>query len=533
MSLPTSLLPGSLAPPSPALWRSLAVSLSEKVAFEPELRREILKRLVTEWLDQPDFENEPASILKKLSEPASDLRESLLESLNAVGQGASPIIALWVLRLQVRLFGWPKTEATESEKILKELGTLLASTNPQGLPEEVIVGASELVIDAGLDEISSRSEGSRCLQFLRQLWQGRMLNPEGSVSDRTSAGVMAGLLGDVRPGVGIYPGAAKIPHFAWCGPGGEVSEFHTFSQAFPARRFMMGGDRGAFGSFPEPMACTRLQTRYYIAKYPVTVAQYQSFVTAGGYESVAGVKPPWWTEAGWAWLEGRTHSQFWPAWLKEEYHDTSFPIRGPREYLPAFQTPNHPQVGISWFEARAYCAWLNSSKIRPLLKLPATAEIRLPTEAEWEQAARWNLSTSRVDGRSFPWESTGSELPTDEDFSARCNWGKTGIGQTSAVGLFPKGNADCGAADLAGNVWEWCQSKWIKSGEHWSAKEYNDLKNGLDEEEGDGDRILRGGSWQEAHPAALRAAIRYFSTPAGRINSIGFRVVCVVGSSLR
>ena len=92
MSLPTSLLRGSLAPPSPALWRSLAVSLSEKVAFEPELRREILKRLVTEWLDQPDFENETASILEKLSEPTSDLRESLLESLNAVGQGASPII---------------------------------------------------------------------------------------------------------------------------------------------------------------------------------------------------------------------------------------------------------------------------------------------------------------------------------------------------------------------------------------------------------------------------------------------------------
>ena len=241
MNLPTSLLRGSLAPPSPALWRSLAVSLSEKVAFEPELRREILKRLVTEWLDQPDFENETASLLKKLSEPASDLRESLLESLNAVGQGASPIIALWVLRLKVRLFGWPKTEATESEKILKELGTLLASTNPQGLPEEVIVGASELLIDAGLDEISSLSEGSRCLQFLRQLWQGRMLSPEGSVSDRTSAGVMAGLLGDVRPGVGIYTGAAKIPHFAWCGPGGEVSQFHTFSQAFPARRFWLGG----------------------------------------------------------------------------------------------------------------------------------------------------------------------------------------------------------------------------------------------------------------------------------------------------
>ena len=75
MSLPTSLLRGSLAPPSPALWRSLAVSLSEKVAFEPELRREILKRLVTEWLDQPDFENETASILKKLADPASDLGE--------------------------------------------------------------------------------------------------------------------------------------------------------------------------------------------------------------------------------------------------------------------------------------------------------------------------------------------------------------------------------------------------------------------------------------------------------------------------
>ncbi|MDA1274082.1 MAG: SUMF1/EgtB/PvdO family nonheme iron enzyme [Verrucomicrobia bacterium] len=163
--------------------------------------------------------------------------------------------------------------------------------------------------------------------------------------------------------------------------------------------------------------------------------------------------------AGQEWRQGRASKDAVPEWLQEEYSKETFPISRPRDFGPVFQTPNHPRVGVSWFEAGAYCRWLNSSDVRPRLAndLGLTQgndiEIRLPTESEWELAARWNREKREADDRLFPWGDEKSE----NDLTERCNWHKCGIESTSAVGLFPKGNADCGAADLSGNVWEWCR----------------------------------------------------------------------------
>jgi formylglycine-generating enzyme required for sulfatase activity len=533
MNLSTGPNSDPASPQATQLWRSLAVSLSEGIPFEPELRREILRKLVLTWREEPSFDTPTASLLLKLGEPEHELQSEFAEILKNLGPGETPIEALVVLRLRIRLLGWPTEEPQECDRILRELRILLGGSSQTGPTEDLMVAVAEFAADAGLENLSAHSDGQRCLQYLRHWWQGQMQNPERRVAARSTAGTLLGRLGDPRPGVNWAGTAGKGQPFVWCGPGGEFSEIRDFSHGFPARRFMMGGDREAYGSFPIALACTRLQTRYYLAKYPVTVSQYSQFIAAGGYGDPAGPRPSWWSEAGWAWLIGATGSRHWPDWLREEYEDAVFPIRGPRSYAPVFQTPNHPQVGVSWFEATAYCAWLNSSEIRPWLKLPANASVRLPSEAEWEQAARWSQASGQVDGRPFPWDSAGSPMPRPADFSERCNWGKTGIGHTSPVGMFPKGNSDCGIADLAGNVWEWCQTKWSRSGEQWSAKEYNDLRNGLDDEDGDLDRVLRGGSWHYAHPAALRSAIRYFSPPAGRISSIGFRLVCVVGSPSR
>jgi hypothetical protein len=101
-------------------------------------------------------------------------------------------------------------------------------------------------------------------------------------------------------------------------------------------------------------------------------------------------------------------------------------------------------------------------------------EIRLPHENEWEWAARWNKDTREADSRAYPWR--GSTEDDDEALlMQRCNSAETDLGHTSAVGLFPKGEADCGALDLAGNVWEWCRN------------EYEDVAEAR--------RVLRGGSW--------------------------------------
>ncbi len=513
------------------LWRSLGEALAERVPFEPALRHEIVRQLVADWIQEPTIEGETAALLRKLSDPAFVLTEVLTDVLQSAEREVEPKLALEVLRLRVRLLGWPTADVREADRLARAVRSHLIARGSVGIPQSLWQRAADLLMEADPTRVSQQPEGRRCVQWVRQWWQTRMSNPELSFYDRAHAGVMVGGLGDVRTGVGTRPGKMLLPDFVWCGPGGELAEPRDFSHAFPAKRFMMGGDPEAFGCFPQALACTRLRARFFVAKFPVTGAQYQTFVEGGGYGEPGQPKPPWWSDAGWAWLAGRSAPRPWPEWLRAEYQKAVFPIRGPKVYLPVFQTPNHPQVGVSWYEAHAFCGWLRSPEILPQLGLPKHAEIRLPTEAEWELVSRWNQALNQVDGRPFPWTSAGQPLPDDDGFSERCNWGKAGLGHTSAVGLFTAGQADCGATDLAGNVWEWCQSKWIKSGDHWSAKDYNDLQNGLDDDEGEEDRVLRGGSWHYAHPAALRAAIRYFSPPAGRISSIGFRVVCRVAAT--
>lgn len=214
----------------------------------------------------------------------------------------------------------------------------------------------------------------------------------------------------------------------------------------------------------------RIPHSYRISKYPITVAQFQCFVEAGGYgetifdDQGEPVASRWWGEEGWQWK------------LNEQ-------ISGPLddEEEPVFQTPNHPRVGVSWYEANAFCAWL-TEQLLEAGKLEPGELIRLPHEAEWEQAARWNAEKRRADNRTYPWGESDAT-----DLSRRCNWDGSGIGHTNAVGLFPLGRAECGALDLSGNVWEWC--------ENWYDKDKDTC-------------VVRGGSWINNHPDNLRTRNR-------------------------
>jgi formylglycine-generating enzyme required for sulfatase activity len=165
----------------------------------------------------------------------------------------------------------------------------------------------------------------------------------------------------------------------------------------PAGPFLMGSD-DRNGSLPA----------YYIARYPVTVVQFRTFVEASGY----------------AW-EGRNRPQ---------------------------GASHHPVVYISWHDALAYCKWLTvrlqewSGTPEPLATLLRTENWRviLPSEVEWEKAARG------TDGLAYPW---GNEPDPN-----RANYNETGINTTSAVGCFPYGASPYGVEELSGNVWEWTRS---------------------------------------------------------------------------
>jgi len=205
----------------------------------------------------------------------------------------------------------------------------------------------------------------------------------------------------------------------------------------PAGVFLMGSDKTkdelAYGD-EEPQH-TRTLPAYRIGKYPVTNGQYAAFVAATGHAA-----PSHW-----------------------------------RGNQPPPELRNHPVVNVTWHDAVDYCVWLSQAVGR---------EMRLPTEAEWERAAR------HTDGRIYPW---------DNDFDAgRCNMADTGIGGTSPVGIFPAGDAVCGAADMAGNVWEWTSSLW---GKDWQKPEFGYPYDATDGRENLNApdavlRTLRGGSFR-------------------------------------
>jgi len=161
---------------------------------------------------------------------------------------------------------------------------------------------------------------------------------------------------------------------------------------------------------------------------------------------------------------------------------------------------DHPVTYVGWTDAMGYCQWLNS-----LLKneLPPGLFFRLPTEAEWEKAARG------TEGREYPWG--------DMFDKNKCNSSEGGKGGTTPVGFYsPHGDSPYGCADMAGNVWEWTHS--LKKKYPYKPDD------GREDEKAPGYRVLRGGSFNNNERNA-RCAYRNDNDIKNFNNNIGFRVV--------
>jgi formylglycine-generating enzyme required for sulfatase activity/energy-coupling factor transporter ATP-binding protein EcfA2 len=218
-----------------------------------------------------------------------------------------------------------------------------------------------------------------------------------------------------------------------------------------------------------------------IAKYPVTNLQYREFMAKQGYE-----RQELWSDDGWAWRTGTYDTRAkgdYKRWLENR------PVEKRSEpyywHDAKWNNPLAPVVGVSWFEAEAYCNWLSEKLTKPIC---------LPTEEEWERAAR------HTDGREYPWGNNfeSTRLNNYEFWS-----GNYKVASTTIVGQFAEGNSQSGLSDMSGNVWEWMDT--------WYDKERTY-------------RAVRGGSWYDDLQNA-RCANRYRIIPDDFVSSLGFRVV--------
>ncbi|MBX3064661.1 MAG: formylglycine-generating enzyme family protein [Anaerolineae bacterium] len=240
----------------------------------------------------------------------------------------------------------------------------------------------------------------------------------------------------------------------------------------PAGCFMMGSAENDLNAYdpekPQHQVC--ITKSYWIGKFEVTNAEYQRFIDAGGY----GTRN-YWSEDGWIWKDFRTM---------------------PRDYN-GFTEPDQPRVGITWYEAEALAKWAGG---------------RLPTEAEWEYAARGPYSPI------YPW---GDEYKVGYANVDERDIDGTFLEKTAPVDSYLNGVSWVGAYNMVGNVWEWCADWYWCDGSCGYDASQRDDPTGVDS--GDG-HVMRGGSWDYS-PRFARAAYRQWSVPHDSDDNLGVRLV--------
>ena len=260
-----------------------------------------------------------------------------------------------------------------------------------------------------------------------------------------------------EPAVTEAPAAPELPAV-------EAPENMVY---IPAGEFQMGCDpqhNGGFSCIADelPLHSVNLDG-YFIDQFEVTNVQYAECIAADGCE-----------------FPSRTNSE-----TRESYFEA-----------PEFA--NYPVIFVTWEDANAYCTWAGK---------------RLPTEAEWEKAARGSKS------RAYPW---GDDDPTCELVNGYNNKGNANCaGDTQAVGSYAAGNSEYGVADMAGNVWEWVSD--------WYSEDYYANSPGSNPKgpEGSTNKVLRGGGWGSKWPQLLTAS-RTFDPNFNSSNDLGFR--CAISS---
>ena len=465
-------------------------------------------QLLQEYFAARRLAREPKPELVHVEWSADAVRPPLAETLAGLADG-DPLPPL-------PQTGWEETTLTAAP-MAKDPERFLRDLLPHNLPLAARCAASP-----------ETRAGEPLKAEIRRLLLARTQDMTADLRARIAAGEALGLLGDPR-------------FVRKTGPHGDY--LLPPLVAIPGGTWPMGVDQSDY-DFEKPAHTVELAP-FQLGQFPVTNAEYRLFIEAGGYEDER-----WWdTQESIDWLSGKGSSegpkqqlrdnrktvQGWSEdfirdlvkqnrWTTKEAEDwigyrnmpdeeweqlleNSYPdgmkYREPGFWNDArFNNPSQPVVGVTWFEARAYCNWLTANSGGEMI-------YRLPTEAEFEAAARGG------EGRMFPY---GEKFD-----SARSNTFESHIRRTTPVGVFDNATPE-GAYDLSGNAYTWTLSIYDQENFRYPYRP-ND---GREEIHQAGlKRVLRGGSWFLDYVDA-RAVFRVNLPPAVRGSYYGFRLFCVV-----
>lgn len=278
---------------------------------------------------------------------------------------------------------------------------------------------------------------------------------------------------------GIRQGQFLIVEGNWTGQTLAVAHVVLVNELIPyqAGTYTMGSEPGDPSAVSDEIPAHAVSLNAFsLSKYEVTRGEYRAFMDADGYG-----KPEFWSATGWyrKTASGWTQPAYWQA--AQDWGSGWFT-----------QTDIHPVVGVSYYEAEAFCKWAGG---------------RLPTEAEWESAARGMGA-----GRSYPWGNIWDAGKCNNLKDQNPAGGGIDKSQTAAAGSYPQGASTGGCEDMAGNAWEWVQ-EWYQS--------YPGNPNPFDAT--GMYRVCRGGSFN-TYASTYRSAGRSPSSPLSRSHGGGFRM---------
>jgi formylglycine-generating enzyme required for sulfatase activity len=348
--------------------------------------------------------------------------------------------------------------------------------------------AGDALVEIGANRVTDSVTGKDLLARVQTRLIDLITHDKLPPRERASAGNTLARLGDPRP---------------------EVTTIDAMQFGYvPPGEFIMGDDKGER---------ININYGYWIARYPITNAQFKLFVDEGGYGQA-----DYWREAaahGW-WNAGKFKGRF-----DDEPRDC------PYDFGEPFNLSNHPVVGVSWHEALAFTHWL-TDRLRARGVLGPRQQVRLPNEIEWEKAARGGLQIPQtpviasIFSRSNPvhdereiasshttllamtsdMRRQANPLPqrvypwgNDPDPN-RANYDQTNVNATSAVGCFSSGRSAYGCEEMSGNVWEWTRTIY-----------QDDPRKGGEDLGSTARRVLRGGAFFFSQRLARCASrSRYF-----------------------